>query len=418
MEKTAKGPIRSVRFRLSRIQQSTAAWLGWMAYSTAKKVRRLAAIKAKRDSDCVAVMCLGFLQYASMQATGLQAAGLKVTLYYVDRRSDFSVSEEDRSWLLERAQTAGVKVVRVPPRRIRSLVKDTLWLHRDIRRRRIAKAVIQSHTDPRYATLGLRLPVALMVHDPKPHSGDTLSTFPLPLRIIARSAEVTSACLIIHSCSLSSQIRPLLQMLPIGVVPHGAEMAPAPAEIPQARRVLIFGRLFEYKGVDTALEAFQVLPGEMDDVELIIAGRGPLADMARAQPNVTLREEYVTEADVHALMADVRLVLLPYKDATQSGVGLQAVARGVPCIVTSTGGLPELVRESSMSLIVPPNDPARLAKAIVTHIDHDAGLRRSIYDHAATNFAWPVVGQRLRSELQRLGIDQDEDLRDSPGKCG
>jgi glycosyltransferase involved in cell wall biosynthesis len=54
---------------------------------------------------------------------------------------------------------------------------------------------------------------------------------------------------------------------------------------------------------------------------------------------------------------------------------------------------------------VPPDSPERLAEAIIAHIDHDEDLRKAIYDNAATHFAWPVVAQQLRSELQRLGLD-------------
>ena len=179
-----------------------------------------------------------------------------------------------------------------------------------------------------------------------------------------------------------------------------------PAPIPRDRRVLIFGRLFAYKGVDTALEAFVSLPDELSDTTLIVAGHGPLADLARGQRKVELYEGYVADADADALLDGVRLVLLPYKDATQSGVGLQAVARGVPCIVSCVGALPELVQDSSRGLVVPPDSPISLTQAMVTNIDHDESLRHAIHDHARTHFAWPVVAQQLRRELQRLGLER------------
>ncbi|HTD07925.1 MAG TPA: glycosyltransferase family 4 protein, partial [Solirubrobacteraceae bacterium] len=325
--------------------------------------------------------------------------------YYVDRRDEFAVSDNDRALILEHAQTAGVEIVRVPSRRIRSLPKDVLWLIRDVRRRRIALAVVQAHGDPRYAALSVVLPVALILHDPLTHSGDAVSRLPLPMRVAARVAEVTSACLIIHSTVLAEQIRPLLRRLPRGVVPHGADMAVIPTAVPQERRLLVFGRLFAYKGVDTALDAMRLLPEELRDVKLIVAGRGPLAELARNRSDVELRDEYIVEADVGSLLDEVRLVLLPYKDATQSGVGSLAVARGIPCVVSQVGGLPELVRDASPNLVVPPDDPARLADAIVEYIDHDDALRRAIYDYSAANFAWPAVAMRLRSELYRLGFE-------------
>jgi glycosyltransferase involved in cell wall biosynthesis len=393
---------------VSRTRKIAAGWTGLVIHWIAGNVRRGVAATADANPANIAVLCDWFLRYGSAQAIGLKQAGLSVTLYYIDRTDEFGHSNKDRALFLGRAQAAGVEIVPLPRRRIRSLHKHTLWLHRDLRRRKIAAVIAQSHIDPRYATLGLALPVALIVHDPQTHSGDTLSTFPAPVRLISRISELTSFCLIIHSDQLLEQMRPLLRRLPIGVAPHGTDMAPAPTPPPRECRLLIFGRLFAYKGVDTALDAFRSLPKEMSDVDLVVAGNGPLASLARGVPNVEVREEYVRDADVIALLDEASLVLLPYKDATQSGVGLLAVARGVPCVVSSAGALPELVPDSLPGLVVPPNDPARLAKAITTHIDHDGGLRRAIYDHAAANFAWLSVARHLLSELQRLGLDGAE----------
>ena len=375
-----------------------------MIYRIAGGIRRVIATTAEADPGNIAVVCDWFLRYGSAQAIGLKQTGLNVTLYYVDRVNEFGDNEEDRALYLNRVRSAGVDLVPLPRRRLRSVLQHTLWLHRDLRHRKIATAIVQSHIDPRYATLGLVLPVALIVHDPQIHSGDTLSTFPPPVRMIARVAELTSFCLIIHSSQLLEQLRPLLRRLPVGVVRHGADIAPAPAQIPRERRLLLFGRLYAYKGIDTALEAFRILPEELSDTKLVVAGHGPLATLTRRQRNVEVYEEYIPDADLDALFESARLVLLPYKDATQSGVGLQAVARGVPCVVSSAGALSELVPDSLPGLVVPPDDPARLAEAIIAHLDHDDGLRRAIYDHAAADFTWLSVAWQLRSELRRLGV--------------
>jgi glycosyltransferase involved in cell wall biosynthesis len=394
----------NTRASIDSFRMVLAGWGGALIHYLVGWVRRAVATTTEADPSQIAVLCDPFLRYGAAQAVGLKQTGMDVTLYFVDRSHEFGDNEDERSLMLAQVEAAGVALVRLPRRRIRSLVRDTLWLHMDLRRRKIAAAVVQWHYDPRYATLGLALPVALIVHDPQPHSGDFLSEFPLPVRLISRTAELTAACLIIHSSRLFDQVRPLLRRLPIGVVPHGADMAPRPTPIPETRRLLIFGRLFAYKGVDTALDAFKLLPKEMSDVKLIVAGRGPLADLARNQHNVELRDRYIDDSELDALLDDVRLVLLPYTDATQSGVGLQAIARGVPCVVSSTGGLPELVEDSSSRLVVPPCDARRLADAIISTIDHHAELRSAIHGHAAAHFAWPIVAQALRFELSRLEV--------------
>jgi glycosyltransferase involved in cell wall biosynthesis len=380
-----------------------AGWIGLFSHRITACVRQVVGYSAHHDTDKFAVLCVGFLRYGCDQAVALSQAGVNVTLYYVNRRAEFAASPEDRLFFLDEVRAAGVEVVEVPRRRILRLPSDTLWLHRDLRRRRIGMAIVQSHIDPRYATLGLALPVALVLHDPQPHSGDMESRVPLPVRAISRFSEITSWCLILHSAELLTQLRPSLRQLPIAVVPHGADMAPAPAPVPKIRRLLIFGRLFPYKGVDTALEAFRLISEQVSDVKLIIAGRGPLADIAKGQRNVEVRDEYIPESAVGPLLAGSRLVLLPYKDATQSGVGLQAVAQGIPCIVSSVGGLPELMQTVSPTFVVPPDNPERLAEAILEHIDHDISLRTAVYEYAATHFAWEIVTLHLRDELKRLG---------------
>lgn len=390
---------------INRIRAALGGWTGLIVYRLAAGVRQFVVATNKGESANVAVLCDAFLRYGSAQAIGLQQAGMNVTLYYIDRVDEFAGSHADRAIFLDKASAAGVKLVPLPRRRIRSLFRHSLWLHRDLRRRKMATAIVQSHIDPRYATLGIALPVVLIVHDPQTHTGDTPSTFPFVVRLLPRITELTSFCLVIHSAKLLEQVRPLLRLLPICIVPHGADMAQAPAPVPSERRLLIFGRLFEYKGVDTALEAFRQLSRYMPDAKLIVAGRGPLADLARGESDVELRDEYISDSDLDDLLNSVRLVLLPYKDATQSGVGIQAVARGVPCVVSCTGGLPELVQDASPSLVVPPSDPEGLSQAIAAHVDHDSKLRRAVYDNAAASFAWPVVARHLCAELRGLGLD-------------
>ncbi len=391
-----------------RTRHALASWAGLAVHRVARAIRGSLTASAAGDPANIAVMSAGiFLRYALSQAIGLSETGLDVTLYYIDRRR-LTEDKQDRTLLLGQASAAGVHLVSVPRPRKRALLKDALWLRRDLRRRGIATAVVQAHRDVRYAALGLCLRVALMLHDPEPHSGEDERRGAQKLRaklwnaIVPPAAELMSACLIVHSDRLLEQVRPLLRRVPTGVVAHGAAMASAPAPVPRERRLLLFGRLEAYKGVDTALEAFGRLPAELSDVELIVAGRGPLARLGDGQRNVQVRDEYVPDSELDALLRDSRLVLLPYKDATQSGVGLHAVERGVPCVVSAVGGLPELVEDVRPSLVVAPEDPQGLADSIVANIDHGEDLRRAVYEHAATHFAWPVVAQRLRDEVNRL----------------
>jgi glycosyltransferase involved in cell wall biosynthesis len=391
---------------LTAIRAAASGQLGLAIHRAARLMRALLGAGG-REPRRLAVVCDAFLHVGCPQAVALRETGLEVTLYYVDRGSDFTGSEEDRTQMLEHAQAHGVQTVPVPRLRPAAVLSHALWLHRDLRRRGIATLVVHAHGDPRYATLGLALPVALIVHDPQTHSGDTVSMAPLPIRIVSRFAEASASCLIIHSARLVDQMRPLLRRLPVGVIPLGIDMAHAPTPIPPERKLLLFGRLFAYKGVDTALDAFALLRERLPDAQLIVAGRGPLAATARGREGVDVREGYISEAEIGRLLMQARLVLLPYKDATQSGVGLQAVAQGVPTVVTRAGGLPDLVPSRAPGLIVAPGDAQGLAEAIAAHVDHDSDLRQAVYDHAAARFSFPLAARQLRAELARLDVLAD-----------
>ena len=69
------------------------------------------------------------------------------------------------------------------------------------------------------------------------------------------------------------------------------------------------------------------------------------------------------------------MVVLPYRSATQSGVTHVAYALGVPVITTDVGGLAETVRPDETGLVVPPEDPAALADAVVRYFAESMGPR-------------------------------------------
>lgn len=349
----------------------------------------------------VAVVCNSFLRYGCEQAIGLAEAGASVTLYYVDRLDDFGGIEAERDRYLDRVVAAGITTVVIPRRRLARIPRDIRSLHRSIRARGRPTLIVHAHVDPRLVFLGLRFQTALFVHDPAPHSGDHESQFPWPLRAIARFSEVTAARILVHSPSLAQQLSPWFDQSRVAVVPHGVAVSVEPAALISPPRLLIVGRLMHYKGVDTALEAFSRVRAERPECELVIAGRGDLAATVRARDGegIELINRYITEDEITALLRSARLVLLPYRDASQSGVGLLATGMGIPCVVSRTGALPDLVPLGHSPLVVAPSDPDELASAVLGALDHGDDFRAETLHHAAATFAWPVVGQQLISEL-------------------
>lgn len=354
----------------------------------------------------VAVMCDWFLRYGVAQAVGIRSCGATVTLYYVDRYAEFGDSAEERERYLADARAVGVETRSVPRRSVRRLLRDINWLARDLRQRSIECLVTQAHYDLRFAAISLKYPTALVLHDPRPHSGEE-GVLPRRGRAMARFVEATATCVFIHSERLRSQLRPFLDRHEILVIPHGATPRAEPMNVPQSRELLLLGRLYPYKGVDIAIDAVVRARARRPDIRLTIAGNGPLLGELRGQlpEGIELLDAYVPDDVVDALLSRTRLMLLPYRDATQSGVGLLSAAVGLPCVVTAEGGLPDLIPPKYQTdFVVPADDAQALAEAIERTVDHDVQVRIDFLEHVKTTFAWPVVGRRLLEHLVRLDL--------------
>ncbi|GLZ10365.1 glycosyl transferase family 1 [Actinomadura sp. NBRC 104425] len=135
------------------------------------------------------------------------------------------------------------------------------------------------------------------------------------------------------------------------------------------RRLLFFGIVRPYKGLDMLLRALADGP---DDVSLTVAGEfwGGLEETRELigrlglTGRVELRPGYVPAADVPALFAACDALVLPYRSATASQNVWMAFEHGVPVIATRVGGFADQVRDGVDGLICEPGDPGSLADAL------------------------------------------------------
>jgi glycosyltransferase involved in cell wall biosynthesis len=401
--------------KIERPAKMAASLTPW-AWSLARKLVNVFRRHPGRHGSSlhVAILVDPLVRYSAAQAIGLSEAGARVTMYYIDRLTEFDGNEHERARILDGVAAHGITLVRLSPRRLTRTLSQTRTLLRDLRDREVTGLIVQTHFDPRYALAGLRFPTLLVLHDPRPHSGD-FDTPPWPAPLVARFAEGTASCLMIHSELLAPQIRRFLRNIPTIVLPHGTALAPAPIRRPSAPVILVAGRLFAYKGVDIALDVFPIVQSRIPGVKLIVAGRGPLAAEAsrRDLNGVVVEDGYVSEARLEELLEQSSIVLLPYRDATQSGIGLLAVGRGIPCVVSAQGALPDLLGPLGDELLWSTTSLEDLASAIGNALDKDDSFRTAIYDRAAKLFAWNVIGAKLISDLAPFGFGSLSTLRSS-----
>jgi glycosyltransferase involved in cell wall biosynthesis len=129
------------------------------------------------------------------------------------------------------------------------------------------------------------------------------------------------------------------------------------------RHLLCFGRLLPYKGLDLLAEALALLS---DEIEVRVVGLGPetgALNALRACPGVIVENRWVPETEIGALLGWSDALILPYREASQSGVAAAAVAAGRPVIATRVGGLREQLSTAPHAVLCEP-DAASLACAI------------------------------------------------------
>jgi glycosyltransferase involved in cell wall biosynthesis len=223
--------------------------------------------------------------------------------------------------------------------------------------------------------IGARLVV--VVHDADAHPGDG---FPLQMmlqRLLCRLAGgLVALCGHVGTQLRLQRLagtdrRPLIRFShpPFGFEMPAAERAAGPP------RLLCFGRLLPYKGLDLLAGALASLPPEVA-IEVRVAGSGPESgalDALRSCRGVTVENRWVPEAEIGSLLAWSDALILPSREASQSGVAAAALAAGRPVIATRVGGLREQLTGAPQAVLCEP-DAGSVARAIQLWLEAPLGI--------------------------------------------
>ncbi len=263
------------------------------------------------------------------------------------------------------------------------------------------------------ATLTLargRMRTAITIHDPVPHAGRDWRVA-ARLAWLRRYARRRVDRLFLHgpACVAQYQHDYLGTATPdprVRLTEHGVLLPPdTPTALPATFRALMFGRMEAYKGLETLTRALEILADQGRAVAVEVAGTGPeldrLEERLHALPDVTVSNGFVPAARLGERIAAASCILLPYTEASQSGVLAAAFANGRFAIVTAVGGLIDLAEDGVNALLIPANDPEALAAAL-TRAAGDAALRQRLSAGAChtarTRLDWSSIAARLLSD--------------------
>ena len=157
-------------------------------------------------------------------------------------------------------------------------------------------------------------------------------------------------------------------------------------------RVLFFGRVNPYKGVDNLLEIVRLCP----DIQFDVIGRvdsqmqNVVAQLAK-ESNVKLNNNYVTDAEMCAAFINCDWVIVPYNSASQSGIIIDAYKYSRPVIAFNVGAITEQIEDGKSGYLVKAGDNQRFAdklkEAMQMSINQYDEISRYAYHYGSKKYA-------------------------------
>lgn len=223
--------------------------------------------------------------------------------------------------------------------------------------------------------LGYAVPVVVLCHNVLPHEARSVDK-PLVRAVLRRADGV-----LVHTAAEQARAREVLDrpLEPVAVAPmapffQGSADAELDREIEEAEaqvhhRLLFFGLVRHYKGLDVLIDALVMGP---PDVSLTVAGEfwSPVeefqarVDAHGLRDRVEIRPGYVPADEVSELFSTADALVLPYRSGTASQHVELAFAHGLPVVATRVGSLADAIRHEVDGLEVVPDDVAALAAAL------------------------------------------------------
>lgn len=181
------------------------------------------------------------------------------------------------------------------------------------------------------------------------------------------------------------------------------------------RLLLTIGNVTERKGQDLVIRALPAIRDRIPDILYVVAGLP--TDAARLQDlavslgvgDAVRLVGRVNSMELMALLTISEVFLLTSRESSTGDVegygiaALEAQLVGLPVVVTNVGGLPEAVDHGRSGFVVPPEDPAAIADAVM-HIMMNPGMRERLHQGAIAFSADKTWARRVEEYDRHLRL--------------
>jgi glycosyltransferase involved in cell wall biosynthesis len=268
---------------------------------------------------------------------------------------------------------------------------------------------LQSNAHPWFWTIlpfiSKKIKIINTIHDPYIHVGDLLS-MKFDHKKSENSLKKRANAYIVHGEILKKQLLKNINIKSskVHTIPHGDYSIYKKYQInyleERANTVLFFGRIWKYKGLKYLMLAEPIVSKIIPDFKIIIAGSGEdlenYNDYISNKDNYILKNYRIPDEEVGELFQQSSIVILPYIDASQTGVLPIAYAYNKPVIATNVGALADVVIDGETGFLIAPADVEALAEKII-YLLQNSDIRKEMGNNARKfadkNLNWDKIAE-------------------------
>ncbi len=231
---------------------------------------------------------------------------------------------------------------------------------------------------------------------------------------------------IVCSAFMQSEVHSVLNVPwdKLDVIPNGIHAEKFEFEFPEAERkafraryaqpdeplIFFVGRMVREKGVQVLLQAFPIVKARFPQARLVIAGGGYRKHLEEFVRFLHLETSvrflgFIPDEELLKLYRVVDVAVYPSLYEPFGIVALEAMAVGVPVVVSDAGGLKEVVQHEQTGILTWAGNAESLAWGILRVLEDPEGAQRRAQRAQKTvrrEFNWRKIARQTRAVYKRV----------------
>lgn len=182
--------------------------------------------------------------------------------------------------------------------------------------------------------------------------------------------------------------------------------------------ILYCGRFVWYKDLETFIEVYDLFKTHgPDNVVFVLAGDGPIRDELEQRMPDAFFPGYLQGEDLSKVYASSDIFLFPSTTETFGNVVLEALASGLPVVVSNVGGCKEIARKSRAGLVARAENPQDFYQKCKHLVENQASYNK-MKEKAVQyviNHSWETINNQVIEEYRYMILKNKQKLRAAAG---